>query len=178
MKLESKRAARGGVRNMASTGRLKNVEYENDWARKRAEIVNLLKGARRKKRDASALGVLALLASLDAERLKLTAEIFTAMHPFAPAQDVALAQRAGGDWELKRAKMMALLFPKMPARVFAALVATAGRLTAAELEKGEAELKNCKVQPRRRRRRKRLNNLVLLKPNLSAPKGDDSPKAS
>lgn len=61
------------------------MEHENDdWARKRAEIVKLIKeGATPDNRDASAFGVLALLAPLDEIRLKLIAGIFTAMSPFA-----------------------------------------------------------------------------------------------
>jgi hypothetical protein len=170
MKMESKRAARCGASNMAPTGEMKNVEHENDdWARHRAEIVNILKrdGVPKNRdddvpdnREASAFGVLALLAPLDAIRLKLIARIFTAMSPFAeegvaPAQDDYAddwEHVASGIWEHHRAEIVALL-------------------------KGEKVLVP-KPPRQRRRRRKRSNNVIALKPRLCIPKGDDSPKVS
>jgi hypothetical protein len=81
MKMESERAAFRDALNMASTGRLKNVDDE-----RKEHLAKLIRENVRPKEPRGAFDVVALLASLDAERLKLIADILSAMRPFAPAQ--------------------------------------------------------------------------------------------
>lgn len=85
MKMESNARRASGALNMASTGRLKKVKKGHDF-----EIARIIRKAAKQSaaegRPRSAFDALATLAAIDAKRLKLIADIFAALRPFAPAQ--------------------------------------------------------------------------------------------
>src|SRR5580693_7912038 len=72
MTMEAQRVACRDALNMASTGRLKNVDYKDDDRKER--LKKLIRDNVRPVQVRSAFDVVAMLAPLDTERLKLIAD--------------------------------------------------------------------------------------------------------
>jgi hypothetical protein len=202
--VDLQRVACSGALNMVSTGRLNVDDDTKEYDRKKEHLAKLIRENVRPKGPTQVFEVLAELAPLDAERLKLIAEIFVAMRPFAPAQAKSLESSgiylsfpdecAKADAVERTAPRSGGLADKVPRnsktakRILAELAkficASSDSHRAAEDAAGNIEtllIGAPNVPSRPRRRRKRPNNVVALKPRPSQEVTggqDGGPKAS
>jgi len=154
---------------MASTGRMKNVD-RNDEDNRKKRLAQLIRDNVRPKKSGGAFEMLELLARLDAKRLKLIPEIFIAMQPFALAQ---------GDESTKLSEEE-IKAKGVPIRVNLSELAKLAISREAAAREAEKEIKAA-ATPQRRRRRKRPNNVVAFKPPVAKETtgpGGEGPKAA
>jgi len=102
MTMESQRAAWCGAL-MAPTGEMKNVDRNEDDRKER--LAKLIRDNVKPIQPRSAFDVLAILARLDAERLKLIGDVFVAMEPFAAPQRDKRSKRESAAKATKSAEL-------------------------------------------------------------------------
>ncbi len=162
------------------------MNYENDdygeEARKE-RLAKLIRDNVRPIQPRSPFDVLALLAPLDAERLKLIADLFVAMRQFEPTQPdehrksrksargVIEAPRESKSWERLIAELTNI-------QVACDRATRTAEDSSFVIEQIVTELEH---PPRRRRRRKLPSNVIALKPraaNETTGASGDGPKAA
>ena len=161
--MESQRAACRDALNMASTGRLKNVDRKTPEQEIARIIRKASKESEKEKGPRVALDILSMLMPFDAERLKLIADIFVAMHPFASStQDNQPARKLTRGERLNLVRMRLGMDPDPAYLKNSAL----GQRRLAHQAATEAAQQTAPKSPRHHRR-KRPNNVVAIKPNAS-----------
>jgi hypothetical protein len=203
MTMEAQRVACRDALNMASTGRLKNVDYKDDDRKER--LKKLIRDNVRPVQVRSAFDVVAMLAPLDTERLKLIADIFVAMRPGAAAEDESVTPSEEVEspeilvpavWVADALQMCERGLGKLSSQYRRAKELSEERKDSSSFSEIESsntmaylcdwraallnEVKARESSPRRRRRRRKRPsklNVVAFAPRAST-QGDGGPKAA
>ncbi len=182
MTMELQRAAcRGAL--MAPTREMKNVD-RNDEDDRKERLAKLIRDNVRPIQPRSAFDLLAILAPLNAERLKLIADVFVAMRQFEPRQpdehrDLSREPARGVRKTPRKSDSAERLIAEL-AKIHVA-IGQAERTAEDAAYAIEQMVIEPPHPPRRSRRRKMPSNVIALKPRAAKETtgaGGDGPKAA